>query len=86
MSEEVVYQLKAQVDALLDERQNAVAAGQTTRVEAVDKQLKALGVETEAEKKAKAAEARKAAAETEVPVAPRSAPPVGRSLGVKTEA
>jgi hypothetical protein len=40
-------QVAAQLRQLLAERENAVAYGQTTRVEAVDKQLATLGYKTE---------------------------------------
>ena len=43
MADDVAYQNAAQVRQLLNERELAVAYGQTTRVEAVDKQLAELG-------------------------------------------
>lgn len=47
MAEELAYQQAGQVRQLLNERANAVAYGQTTRMEAVDKQLAALGYKSE---------------------------------------
>jgi hypothetical protein len=60
---EVPYQQAGQVRQLLNERENAVADGNTTRIEAVDKQLEALGYKSEkqAAKAADAAEERAAA-------------------------
>jgi hypothetical protein len=64
MAEDLPYQQAAQVRQLVQERENAEAYGQTTRVEAVDKQLAELGYKTPkgAEKAADAAEDRAAAA------------------------
>jgi ferredoxin-NADP reductase len=44
MTDDVAYQQAAQVRQLQAERENAVAYGQETRIEAIDKQLKELGV------------------------------------------
>jgi hypothetical protein len=52
MADEIAYQNAAQVRQLQAERVNAVAYGQETRVEAIDKQLKELGVKPEKAKKA----------------------------------
>jgi hypothetical protein len=78
--ESTPYQQAPQVEQLRQERENAVAYGQETRVAAVDKQLDGLGV-TAREKRA-AAEKRKAAAEEaddESKQSARSVPPQGRS-------
>jgi hypothetical protein len=48
MTDEIAYQNAGQVRQLLAERENAVAYGQETRVEAIDKQLKQLGVKPKA--------------------------------------
>jgi hypothetical protein len=83
MADELPYQQAPQVRQLLAERENAKAYGQTTRVEAVDKQLAELGYKTEkqAEKAASAAEERAAAAtaKSDDIEAARSAPPEGRT-------
>ncbi len=42
--DDLPYQLVPQIEQLRRERENAVAYGMTDRVEAVDKQLRALGV------------------------------------------
>jgi hypothetical protein len=65
--DELPYQQANQIRQLLNERANADAYGQSTRVEAVDKQLEQLGYKTEkqAEKAAEAAEVRAAAAVAE---------------------
>lgn len=67
MADEVSYQQAPQVAQLLAERETASAYGQTTRVEAVDKQLAALGYAKpkQAETAAAAASERAAAAEDE---------------------
>lgn len=64
MAEDLPYQQAAQVRQLLAERETAEAYGQTTRVEAADKQLAELGYKrpAQAEKAADAADARAAAA------------------------
>jgi hypothetical protein len=64
MADELPYQQAAQVRQLLAERETAEAYGQTTRVEAADKQLAELGYKRpgQAEKAADAAEDRAAAA------------------------
>jgi len=80
MADELPYQQAAQVRQLLAERDNAKAYGMTTRVEAADKQLAALGYTTQkkAEKAAAAAEERAAAAEADEEQA-RARPPEGRT-------
>ena len=70
MADEIAYQNAAQVRQLQAERVNAVNYGQTTRVEAIDKQLKEFGVKPE---KTKKADAEKAEPE------PEKAPPHGRA-------
>jgi len=67
MAEDLPYQQAPQVRQLLAERENAEAYGQTTRVEAVDKQLAGLGYKrpAQAEKATEAAEERAAAAAAE---------------------
>jgi len=68
------YQITPQVVQLQAERANAVAYGNETRVEAIDKQLAGLGV------KAKAAQERKAVAEESDEVDDgHKKPPQGRS-------
>lgn len=67
MADELPYQQAPQIRQLLAERENAEAYGQTTRVEAIDKQLEGLGYKrpSQAEKAADAAEERAAAAVAE---------------------
>jgi hypothetical protein len=77
MSNETPYQIAPQVEALNAERENAVAYGNKTRVEQIDRQLADLGV------KKKAAEERKASTEDEG--TSRSKAPQGRSSKPKTE-
>jgi hypothetical protein len=63
----VDYQKSAQVRQLLAERENADAYGQTTRVEAIDKQLAGLGYtkpEQAPKKVAEAPQGRKAPAKS----------------------
>ena len=69
MTDEVAYQNAAQVRQLQAERVNAVVYGQLTRIEAIDKQLKAFGVQPETAKKA----------EPEAEPEPEKAPPQGRA-------
>jgi len=70
MTDEIAYQNAAQVRQLQAERVNAVAYGQGTRIEAIDKQLNEFGVKPE---KAKKAEPEKVEPE------PEKAPPHGRT-------
>lgn len=74
MAEEVPYQQAGMVAQLRAERELAEAYGQTSRVEAVDKQLAELGVKTPA----KAAEERAAAAEEDEAEA-KASPPKNRA-------
>ena len=69
MAAEVEYQIASQVRQLLAERENAVGYGQETRIEAIDKQLKELGVTPKQVKKL----------EAETVEEPAKAPPVERS-------
>lgn len=55
MSNETPYQVAPQVAALNAERENAVAYGNETRVEQIDRQLEHLGVKKEAAAKRAAA-------------------------------
>jgi hypothetical protein len=57
MADDIAYQNAAQVRQLQAERENAEAYGLTTRLEAIDKQLKELGVKPK--EKAKKAEPEK---------------------------
>jgi hypothetical protein len=68
MTDEVAYQNAAQVRQLQAERVNAVLYGQETRIEAIDKQLKAFGMKPEQVK-----------AEPEAEPEPVKAPPQGRA-------
>ena len=79
MADELPYQQAAQVRQLLAEHENADAYGQTTRVEAVDKQLAELGYKrpAQAEKATEAAEERATAAEEGEQA--REEPPKGRT-------
>jgi SAM-dependent methyltransferase len=84
-------QVAGQLRQLLAERENAVAYGQTTRIEAVDKQLEALGYKSEkqAAKAADAAEERAAAAAATGPADEESArakTPEGRTATPKVTA
>jgi hypothetical protein len=60
MADEVAYQNAAQIRQLQAERANAVAYGQQTRIDAVDKQLAEFGVKPESDKPKKAEAAEKA--------------------------
>jgi hypothetical protein len=71
-------QVAAQLRQLLAERENAVAYGQTTRIEAVDKQLATLGYKSEKQ----AAKAVDAATERAATTAP-SEEPKGRQVSAK---
>jgi hypothetical protein len=87
VTDELPYQQGNQVRQLLNERANAEAYGQATRVEAVDKQLAELGYKrpAQAEKAAAAAEERAAAAvaETGDEEEARSKAPEGRTTRAK---
>jgi hypothetical protein len=71
VSDEVPYQQATLVQQLRNERENAVAYGNSERVRAVDKQLAELGL------KADAAEERKAAAKSDDA---KSEPPQSRTV------
>jgi len=86
MAEDLPYQQANQVRQLLGERENAVAYGQQTRVDAVDKQLAELGYKrpVQAEKAAEAAEERAAAAvESGDQEQAQAKPPEGRTTRAK---
>lgn len=70
------YQVAPQIEALQQERANCVAYGNEPRVASIDRQLAELGV------KAKAAEERKAASQTE----DKGKAPQGRRAPGKSEA
>lgn len=76
---DVPYQNATQVAQLLAERVNAVAYGQVSRMEAIDKQLASLGYTDH--KKAAKTRAAAAAEETraEPEAEPEKAPPQGRT-------
>jgi hypothetical protein len=78
VADEVPYQNTTQVQQLLAERVNAEAYGQSSRVEAVDKQLAGLGYvdpKKAAKARAEAAKAEEESSEAET----RSQPPKGRT-------
>jgi hypothetical protein len=78
---DVPYQQAPQIEALKQERANAVAYGQTDRVAACDKQLASLGVKQDA------AEKRSAAAEDDKTAKTAQAvPPKGRRGKESTQA
>lgn len=74
----------AQVQSLLNERENAKAYGQDARVQELDKQLAAYGLTPDEDEKDDAASKRKAAAADDKDA--KKAAPSGRSSGAKSEA
>jgi hypothetical protein len=81
---DVPYQNASQVEQALAERENAVAYGQATLVEAADKVLARFGITSKADR-AEAGKRRRAAAE-ESEEEPKKAPPVDRSTAKKSTA
>jgi hypothetical protein len=81
---DVPYQNASQVEQALAERENAVAYGQKTLIEAADKVLASFGI-TSKQDRADAAKNRRAAAE-ESEGEPRKAEPAGRSTAKKSTA